>query len=105
MRGCDGHDKVVEVVKALYNVVPLSLMFCLSPWNSFSDMEYVINMAREYNIDVRIGIYGTMDFFDTKADLLAADLSNFIQNIPQIYMIQRKTLILLHCMKNGEMDI
>lgn len=83
MRGCDGHDKVVEVVKALNNVVPLSLMFCLSPWNSFSDMEYVINMAREYNIDVRIGIYGTMDFFDTKADLLAADLSNFIQNIPQ----------------------
>ena len=75
MRGCDGHDKVVEVVKALNNVVPLSLMFCLSPWNSFSDMEYVINMAREYNIDVRIGIYGTMDFFDTKADLLAADLS------------------------------
>lgn len=83
MRGCDGHDKVVEVVKALNNVVPLSLMFCLSPWNSFTDMEYVINMAREYNIDVRIGIYGTMDFFDTKADLLAADLSNFIQNIPQ----------------------
>ncbi len=83
MRGCDGHDKVVKVVEALKDEVPLSLMFCLSPWNSFSDMKYVINMARSYDVDIRIGIYGTMDFFDTKADLLAADLKNFVPNIPQ----------------------
>lgn len=83
MRGCDGHDKVLEVVNALKGEVPLSLMFCLSPWNSFSDMEYVIKIAMDYKIDVRIGIYGTMDFFDTKADLLAADLSSFIKSIPQ----------------------
>lgn len=83
MRGCDGHDRVVEVVKALKDELPISLMFCLSPWNSFSDMEYVINMAITLNIDVRIGIYGTMDFFDTKAELLVADLSNFTKNIPQ----------------------
>jgi len=83
MRGCDGHDKVLGIVEALKDEVPLSLMFCLSPWNSFSDMEYVIKIAMDYNIDVRIGIYGTMDFFDTKADLLAVDLSNFIKSIPQ----------------------
>lgn len=83
MRGCDGHDKVLEVVEAVRYEVPLSLMFCLSPWNSFSDMEYVIKIASHYNIDVRIGIYGTMGFFDTKADLIKADSSRFVKSIPQ----------------------
>lgn len=83
MRGCNGHDKVIEVVKAVRDEVPISLMFCLSPWNSFSDMRYVIEVAKEYDIDVRIGIYGTMDFFDTTAELLSVDFENYIQNIPQ----------------------
>ena len=83
MRGCNGHDKVIEVVETLKGEIPVSLMFCLSPWNTFKDMDYVIGLAMKYNVDVRIGIYGTMDFFDTTADLLVADLENFIQNIPQ----------------------
>lgn len=83
MRGCNGHDKVIEVVETLKDEIPVSLMFCLSPWNTFKDMDYVIGLAMKYNVDVRIGIYGTMDFFDTTADLLVADLENFIQNIPQ----------------------
>lgn len=82
MRGCNGYDKVIEVVEALKDEVPISLMFCLSPWNSFKDMEYVINIAKRYSIDIRIGIYGTMDFFDTTADLLAADMDNYTAQIP-----------------------
>lgn len=35
MRGCNGHDKVIEVVESLKDEVDISLMFCLSPWNSF----------------------------------------------------------------------
>lgn len=82
MRGCDGYDKVIKVVETLKDEVPISLMFCLSPWNSFKDMEFVIDVAKHYSVDVRIGIYGTMDFFETTADLLAADLSSFIRSIP-----------------------
>lgn len=48
-----------------------------------SDMQYVIDIAKNYGIDVRIGIYGTMDFFDTKAELLSVDFANYIQSIPQ----------------------
>ena len=81
MRGRDGHDKVIEVVEALKDEVSTSLMFCLSPWNSFKDMEYVIDVAKRYHIDVRIGIYGTMDFFDTTSDMLTGD--DFTQQIPQ----------------------
>ena len=73
---------MIEVVEALKDEVPISLMFCLSPWNSFGDMDYVIGVAKRYGIDVRIGIYGTMDFFDTTAELLTADMENYIQHIP-----------------------
>ena len=62
MRGRDGYDRVIEVVEALKDEVPLSLMFCLSPWNTFDDMAYVIDIAKHYGVDVRIGIYGTMAY-------------------------------------------
>ncbi len=81
MRGCDGYNRVIEVVEALKDEVPLSLMFCLSPWNTFDDMSYVIDIAKYYNVDVRIGIYGTMAFFDTTSELLAT--SDFEKQIPQ----------------------
>ena len=81
MRGCNGYDRVIQVVETLKDEVPLSLMFCLSPWNSFDDMAYVIDVARHYGIDIRIGIYGTMAFFDTTSELLAA--SDFVKQIPK----------------------
>lgn len=70
MRGVDGHDKVINVIEELKDEVPISLMFCLSPFNDFKDMEYVIDVAKRYGIDIRIGIYGTMAYFDTKAEML-----------------------------------
>lgn len=54
MRGCDGYDRVIEVVEALKDEVPLSLMFCLSPWNSFDDMAFVIDVAKQYSVDALI---------------------------------------------------
>ena len=80
MRGCDDYDKVIEVVETLKDEVPLSLMFCLSPWNSFKDMEHVIDVALRIGIDVRIGIYGTMAFFDTTSELLT--MSDYTGQIP-----------------------
>lgn len=80
MRGCDGYPKVMRVIEELVGEVPVSLMFCLSPWNDFDDMEYVIRLAQQYHIDVRIGIYGTMAFFDTTNELLAA--TDFTARIP-----------------------
>lgn len=81
MRGRDGFDKVVEVIETLKDEIPISLMFCLSPWNSFKDMEFVIDLAKRYQIDVRIGIYGTMAFFDTTSDMLST--SDFVRQIPR----------------------
>jgi MoaA/NifB/PqqE/SkfB family radical SAM enzyme len=81
MRGKDGYDKVIQVVEACKDLVPMSLMFTLSPYNSFADMEHVVGLALKYGIDVRIGIYNNIDFFDTTDrahtqanDTFAADL-------------------------------
>ena len=80
MRGRDGYERVILVVETLKDEVPLSLMFCLSPWNSFDDMAFVIDVAKHYNVDVRIGIYGTMAFFDTTSELLT--VSDLVNKIP-----------------------
>ena len=84
MRGVDGYDRVLSVVDAVKDVVPVSLMFCLSPWNGFDDMEFVIDKAGELGVDIRIGIYGTMAFFDTTSELVATNTyGNYIEQIPE----------------------
>ncbi len=83
MRGRDGFDSVIQVIETCKNHIPISLMFCLSPWNTFHDMEDVIAIAKKYKIDIRIGIYNTMSFFDTTAELLQADDKNYFSQIPE----------------------
>ncbi len=65
MRGKDGHDGVIKVIEQLRNVVPISVMFTLSPYNDFDDMRYVAQVCRKNNIDLRVGIYNDIAFFDT----------------------------------------
>lgn len=83
MRGVDGYDKVIRIIEELKDEIPISLMFCLSPFNSFDDMAFVIDIAKKYDIDIRIGIYGTMDYFDTNAEMLETTDADFISQIPQ----------------------
>ena len=45
-------------------------------------MEHVISIAEEYGVDVRIGIYSTMSFFDTTTGLLDTDNSDWLNKIP-----------------------
>ena len=82
MRGVDGYDKVMRVINELNGEIPLSLMFCLSPFNSFKDMEYAIAVANKHSIDIRIGIYGTMAYFDTKASMLQTEATAYASEIP-----------------------
>jgi sulfatase maturation enzyme AslB (radical SAM superfamily) len=90
MRGCDGYDKVIQVIEACKDDLPVSLMFTLTPYNNFSDMEYVVNLAKKYDIDVRIGIYNNIDFFSTNIEAhqidradLHSEQQKFIDMIPE----------------------
>jgi MoaA/NifB/PqqE/SkfB family radical SAM enzyme len=80
MRGCDGYDKVIRVVEECREIVPISLMFTLSPYNSVLDMGHVVDIAKKYDIDVRIGLYNNIHFFETseKAHGTSLSLRNII---------------------------
>ena len=67
LRGVDGYDKVIKVMKELQGVVPISIMFTLTPFNNFEDLKHVAAVCKTYGADMRIGIYNTMEFFDTKS--------------------------------------
>ena len=65
MRGKDGYDKVLQVIEQLQPIVPVSVMFTLSPYNDFEDLKHVAAVAEKHAVDLRIGIYNNIDFFDT----------------------------------------
>ena len=65
MRGKDGYDSVIEVIEKTHKKVPISLMFTLSPYNDFNDLQHVCEVAKKYDIDVRVGVYNDIAFFDT----------------------------------------
>lgn len=68
MRGKDGYDGVIKVIEELNKVLPISLMFTLSPYNDFKDLEHVAGVCKKYNIDLRVGVYNDISFFDTIED-------------------------------------
>jgi MoaA/NifB/PqqE/SkfB family radical SAM enzyme len=65
MRGKDGYDGIIKVIEALHKVLPISLMFTLSPYNDFKDLEHVANVCKKYDLDLRVGVYNDISFFDT----------------------------------------
>ncbi len=65
MRGKPGYDSVIKVIEELKGILPISTMFTLSPYNDFSDMKHVAEVCKKYGIDMRVGIYNDIAFFDT----------------------------------------
>jgi MoaA/NifB/PqqE/SkfB family radical SAM enzyme len=65
MRGKAGYDSVIRVIESLREVVPISVMFTVSPYNDFSDLQHVAEVCKRYGIDMRVGIYNDIAFFDT----------------------------------------
>lgn len=69
MRGADAHDKVVQVLKELEGVVPVSVMFTLTPYNNLNDLVHVAAICKQYHADMRIGIFNSMEYFETCGDI------------------------------------
>ncbi len=76
MRGKDGYDKVIEVIQTLKNVVPISTMFTLSPYNNFNDMRHVAEVCKREGVDMRVGVYNDMNFFDTDDKAHETDIAS-----------------------------
>ncbi len=66
MRGnLDGYGKVLKVIQECKSKVPVSVMFTLSPFNSFEDLKHVISVCKQHDVDIRVGVYNDITFFDT----------------------------------------
>ena len=68
MRGKDGYDEIIKLFEKLHKKVPISAMFTLSPYNDFDDLEHVAQVCKRFGIDLRIGVYNNISFFDTVDD-------------------------------------
>lgn len=65
MRGKDGYNKVIEVIETCKEIVPVSTMFTLSPYNSFKDLDEIVADCKRLDVDIRVGVYNDIEFFDT----------------------------------------
>jgi len=65
MRGKNGYNDVLKVITALKDIVPIFVMFTLSPYNDFEDLEHVATICNKNNVFLRVGIYNNIPFFDT----------------------------------------
>lgn len=65
MRGKDGYQGIIRIIEKHHKQVPISAMFTLSPYNDFEDLEHVAQVCKKYQIDLRIGVYNNISFFDT----------------------------------------
>jgi MoaA/NifB/PqqE/SkfB family radical SAM enzyme len=86
MRGTPGgYEKVIQVIEKVHKHVPVSLMFTLTPFNNFEELIHVGSVCKKYNIDMRIGIYNNMEYFETTENAKAQNsLSYEIADIPEI---------------------
>ena len=65
MRGKDGYSSVIKVIESLKDVLPVFVMFTLSPYNDFEDLEHVAAICKAHGVFLRVGIYNNIPFFDT----------------------------------------
>jgi MoaA/NifB/PqqE/SkfB family radical SAM enzyme len=68
MRGKDGYSSVLKVIENLKSVVPISVMYCVSPWNTMEDLQHVAEVCKHNGTDLRVGVYSNINLFDTKQE-------------------------------------
>lgn len=81
MRGKDGYDKVLHVIQSLKGHVPISVMYCASPFNTMDDLQHVAEVCKANEVDLRVGVYSNIEFFDTEKE---AYQDHEIRDIPEI---------------------
>jgi MoaA/NifB/PqqE/SkfB family radical SAM enzyme len=94
MRGKDGYDSVISVIESCKDIVPISLMFTLSPYNSFMDLNHVVEISKKYNIDIRVGVYNDIAFFDTVEKAHETEIGEYQTKSILTYKTVRETLVM-----------
>ncbi|HKK67103.1 MAG TPA: radical SAM protein [Bacteroidales bacterium] len=84
LRQADIYDNILKVIESLKDELPISVMFTLTPFNTFEDMEHVANVCKQHGLDMRIGLYNTMEYFETQSALDVTDTMEYKpEDIPE----------------------
>lgn len=104
------YPKVIRVIEELKETVSLSVMFTLTPFNTFEDLTHVASVCKTNHIDMRIGIYNNMEYFQTKEPALENKMSlNYrIEDIPAVVKEFEENydfMMLYHLYRNQELKL
>ena len=88
VRGVDSYDQVLESIRRVKELAPVSIMYLINPWNGQEDLEHVAGLCREHDLDLRVGIYNNIQFFETTrtmdaieySEKIRVDVSDFSEN-------------------------
>lgn len=76
LRGMKGsYANVLKIIESFHQKLPVSVMFTLTPFNSLADLQHVIDVCKKSVLDLRVGIYNNMQYFETKVSSSASDTS------------------------------
>lgn len=103
MRGKDGYDNVIKVIEALKSTVPISVMYCVSPFNSMEDLAHVAEVCKFHGVDLRVGVYSDIKFFDTEEDAYQAESLGKIPEILKEFEENYDYLVLYDQWKAGNL--
>ncbi|RYZ62693.1 MAG: radical SAM protein [Chitinophagaceae bacterium] len=92
MRGKDGYDGIIKIIETHHKKVPISAMFTLSPYNDFTDLEHVAQVCKKYAIDLRIGVYNNISFFDTLHNAKGSEIGSLKGGEPLTFSKARALL-------------
>lgn len=92
MRGKDGYDGIIKIIETHHKKVPISAMFTLSPYNDFTDLEHVAQVCKKYGIDLRIGVYNNISFFDTLHNAKGSEIGSLKGGEPLTFSKARALL-------------
>jgi MoaA/NifB/PqqE/SkfB family radical SAM enzyme len=112
MRGKDGYDKVIRVIENVHKQLPVSVMFTLSPYNSYADMYHVSKVCEKFGIDLRVGIYNNIAYFDTtesahktEEELNIEVLKKDLQNNLGKHKENAEFILLYHAWRKNELKL
>jgi len=104
MRGKDGYEGIIRTIENLHKKVPISIMFTLSPYNDFDDLQHVMKICKKFDLDMRIGVYNDISFFDTVESAHSNDIGSLKNNEIRSFTEAKKLISLAASKKTTDLN-
>lgn len=73
VRGLDAYEKVVRSIELIRDRAEVAVLYLVNPWNGHADLRHVVSFCQHKGLDLRIGIYHDMEWFETDRDASEMD--------------------------------